>query len=73
MNTTIRNIEQKRQVLLEEFKIEESGVSFREYCALCGESDPDFYRWLTEDREISDFGDEIDNKEELIEQIAKCI
>lgn len=37
--------------------------SFREYAELESENDPDFFRWLFNDGDISDFGTNLDDKQ----------
>lgn len=59
----------KIRVLRENYKNEESDISFVEYVKLCSESDPGFFRWLFDDDDLEDF-DECDHAEEWEQFLA---
>lgn len=56
------------QVLEENFKNyqqngEDTTTTLRQYVEACAESEPNFYRWLFKDDEISDFGDNLTDEQ----------
>ena len=61
--------EDKIRVLKENYKNEESDISFVEFVKLCSESDPGFFRWLFDDDDLEDC-DEGDHAEEWEQFLA---
>ena len=55
-------------VLRENFEMyhQESGYSISEYAKLEAESDPNFYRWIFNESDISDFGSDLSDEEKEI-------
>lgn len=50
----------------EETNPEFESYTFAEWCELESESDPDFFRWLFHDADISDFGSDLTDEEKQI-------
>ncbi|MDO5525667.1 MAG: hypothetical protein Q4F85_06280 [Prevotella sp.] len=44
------------QVIREHYEEVEGEITLREYVECESQSDPDFFRWLFDDRDIEDFG-----------------
>ena len=50
----ITRIDYKKQILSENYRYNESELSFAEYVKAESENDPDFFRWLFECDDLSD-------------------
>jgi hypothetical protein len=60
----MKNIENKIQVLKENFQQAEGVTSLREYVENEREADPGFMSWLFSDGDVSDFGSNLTEQQE---------
>ena len=59
----INNKDYKIQILKENFKNDESGITMKEYVEHCANSDPNFFRWLFDKEFDNDFSSSLNEEE----------
>lgn len=72
MKATIKDLMTKVQVLVEDYNeyYKESGQDIQEVIRLSAESDSSFYRWITGNEDVEDFGENLENRDELLDTLC---